>query len=209
MVPSERGNERLNSRPHFRYTLGNEQLRDGESPPWQPANQGGGLGRSVESQLDGLSRAVVETVRAPLLVLDDSLTIISANPAFFESYGLTPEEVLGEPFFEVAQGQWDDPEFRRLITALIPNRSEFREVQRPMGQLERSNRDLVEFAHAASRDLQEPLGVGVPIASIPTPPPPSWSWKMTLRCAGPCSRSWTEPASRWWKPEMVKLRSAC
>ena len=37
--------------------------------------------------------SIVETVREPLLVLDDHLRVVTANPAFYATFQVTPREV--------------------------------------------------------------------------------------------------------------------
>jgi len=43
------------------------------------------------------SNSIVETIRQPLVVLDDELRVISASRAFYETFGATKEEAVGRP----------------------------------------------------------------------------------------------------------------
>lgn len=76
-----------------------------------------------------LAQAVVEAVPTPLLVLDADLRVLFANPAFFSTYRLVAEDVLGRSLFDVAQGQWDGPEFRALLQDIVPQGTEIRDFE--------------------------------------------------------------------------------
>jgi two-component system CheB/CheR fusion protein len=44
------------------------------------------------------SESIINTIRQPLLVLDEELRIVSGNHAFFRCFALTPEQAVGRPF---------------------------------------------------------------------------------------------------------------
>jgi len=74
------------------------------------------------------AESVVDTVRESLLVLDGELRVRSANRAFHATFGLTPEETLGRPLFELREGDWDVPALRSYLENLGADdaREEFR-----------------------------------------------------------------------------------
>ena len=63
---------------------------------------------------------LVETVREGLLVLEPDLTIRFANRAFCDTFAVTPEGTIGRKLYELGDGQWDIPELRALIEAVLP-----------------------------------------------------------------------------------------
>ena len=82
------------------------------------------------------AESIVETVREPLLTLTEHLTVHGANRAYYTAFHTKPEETLGRPLAQLAQGQWDRPallaELRRVyadhvalenfeVTAEFPN----------------------------------------------------------------------------------------
>ena len=62
--------------------------------------------------------AIVETVRAPLIVLDPELRIETANRAYFETFRSSPEETLQRSVYEVGGGQFDIPRLREVLSQL-------------------------------------------------------------------------------------------
>jgi two-component system, chemotaxis family, CheB/CheR fusion protein len=62
---------------------------------------------------------IVDTVRAPLLVLDAGLRVRSANAAFYDEFRATPAETLNIPLDNLGVGQWDIPELSRLLGEVI------------------------------------------------------------------------------------------
>lgn len=71
------------------------------------------------------AEAVVETVREPLVVLDQKLHIKSANRAFFRTFKLSKDEVYGKFIYAVNGGEWNIPELRKLLENILPNSSFF------------------------------------------------------------------------------------
>ena len=55
------------------------------------------------------AESIVATVREPLVVLDASLRVRSANPSFFRAFQLRPEDVVDRPLFSLQAGRWDIP----------------------------------------------------------------------------------------------------
>ena len=62
-----------------------------------------------------LAHAIVDTVRDPLLVLDQHQNIIAASRSFYQTFQLNSCDVRGHLLYEIELGQWDIPELRRLL----------------------------------------------------------------------------------------------
>lgn len=61
------------------------------------------------------AEAIVNTVREPLVVLDQNLAIRNANRAFYDALELTQGAALGQSVYEVARGRFDSLKVRTLI----------------------------------------------------------------------------------------------
>jgi PAS domain S-box-containing protein len=72
---------------------------------------------------------IVDTVREPLLILDATLRVQSANRAFYQSFHVSPEETEGRLIYELGNGQWDIPDLRRLLEDIVPKSSVFNDFE--------------------------------------------------------------------------------
>jgi two-component system CheB/CheR fusion protein len=68
---------------------------------------------------------IVNTVREPLVVLNDTLHVISANRSFYETFHVSEPETLHNHIYDLGNRQWDIPELRRLLEEIIPMQNEF------------------------------------------------------------------------------------
>jgi two-component sensor histidine kinase len=66
------------------------------------------------------AQGIVDTISDPLLVLDASLVVQSASRSFFETFNVDRYETIGQPIYELGNGQWDIPALRRLLEEVIP-----------------------------------------------------------------------------------------
>jgi two-component system, chemotaxis family, CheB/CheR fusion protein len=62
---------------------------------------------------------IIETVREPLLVLDGNTCVRSANPAFYKTFQLTPEETENRLLCDLGNRQWDIPPLRTLLEEIL------------------------------------------------------------------------------------------
>ena len=56
-----------------------------------------------------LAHAIVDTVRDPLLVLDEHQKILAASRSFYRTFQITSHDIRGHLLFEIEHGQWDIP----------------------------------------------------------------------------------------------------
>jgi PAS domain S-box-containing protein len=151
------------------------------------------------------AECLINTVREPLIALDQDLRVVSASRSFYDFFNVKHEETVGQLIYDLGNKQWDIPKLRELLETILPQKTTFddyevehdfatigsrtmllnaRQIQRVLGKervillaiediterkqaetrlmgvmadLERSNKDLVQFAYVASHDLQEPL----------------------------------------------------
>jgi len=69
------------------------------------------------------AEAVVATVREPLLVLDASLRVRTANHAFFGLVQMESKDVVGHQIYEVGGRRWDIPKLRELLENILPKQT--------------------------------------------------------------------------------------
>src|SRR4249919_810235 len=72
---------------------------------------------------------IVDTVREPLLILDATLRVRSANRAFYQTFQLSAEETVDQLIYELGNGQWDIPDLRRLLEDIVPKSSVFNDFE--------------------------------------------------------------------------------
>jgi PAS domain-containing protein len=66
------------------------------------------------------AQGIVDTVPDPLLVLDFSLCVETANRAFHEAFKVSQDETIGKHLYELGNRQWDIPVLRHLLEDVIP-----------------------------------------------------------------------------------------
>jgi PAS domain S-box-containing protein len=67
-----------------------------------------------------LEEAIVDTVREPLLVLDEALRVVVASRSFYRAFNVTRQETEGRHLYELGSGQWNIPALRQLLQDIIP-----------------------------------------------------------------------------------------
>jgi PAS domain S-box-containing protein len=79
--------------------------------------------------IDMYAQNIVDTVREPLLTLDTTLRVQSANRAFYQTFKVSPEETDGRLIYELGNGQWDIPMLRTLLEDIVPKSSVFNDFE--------------------------------------------------------------------------------
>jgi two-component system CheB/CheR fusion protein len=80
------------------------------------------LNQQVQAARD-YAENIVETIREPLLVLDDALKVISANPAFYKTFKVSALEVIGKQIYQLGNNQWDIPTLRKVLEEILPEQN--------------------------------------------------------------------------------------
>src|SRR5436190_7813663 len=76
-------------------------------------------------EIQNYAQNIVDTVREPLLILDATLRVQSANRAFYQTFHVSPQETEGYLIYELGNGQWDIPDLRTLLEDIVPKSSVF------------------------------------------------------------------------------------
>lgn len=67
-------------------------------------------------------KTLVEVARESFMILDASLVVISANPIFYQTFQVEPEETEGKFIYELGNGQWNIPELKKLLEEILPQK---------------------------------------------------------------------------------------
>ncbi len=81
------------------------------------------------AEIESYAQDIVDTVREPLLMLDPSLRVRSANRAFYQTFQVSPEETEDHLIYELGNGQWNIPALRTLLEDIIPQRAVFNDYE--------------------------------------------------------------------------------
>jgi two-component system CheB/CheR fusion protein len=75
------------------------------------------------------AEGIIRTVREPLVVLNSDLRVVSANPAFYRTFQVTPQEVDGQLLYGLGNRQWDIPALRQLLEEILPKNTQVEDFQ--------------------------------------------------------------------------------
>ncbi|MBU0971637.1 MAG: sigma 54-interacting transcriptional regulator [Proteobacteria bacterium] len=72
---------------------------------------------------------ILGSVREPLVVLDVYLKVVDANPSFYKTFCVTPEETKGTLIYDLGNGQWNIPRLRELLEQALPENSVYNDFE--------------------------------------------------------------------------------
>ncbi|MFC7669801.1 PAS domain-containing protein [Hymenobacter humi] len=78
--------------------------------------------KTLEAKLQASSRMaeeVTETVREPLLVLDDQLRVLAVSHSFTKLFGVEPEQAKGQVLYDLDGGVWRQPALQQRLDTVL------------------------------------------------------------------------------------------
>jgi two-component system CheB/CheR fusion protein len=75
------------------------------------------------------AEAIVETVREPLVILNQNLKVMKANRTFYDTFQAAREQTEGRLIYDLGNGQWNIPKLRELLENILPSHSTFRDFE--------------------------------------------------------------------------------
>ena len=72
-----------------------------------------------------LAESIVDTVREPLVVLDNQLKVVSVNRSFCRDFGVAQENTVGRQIYDLGNRQWDIPKLRELLETILARDQSF------------------------------------------------------------------------------------
>ena len=75
------------------------------------------------------AESIVNTVREPLIVLDQDLKVISANRSFYRTFEVSPEEISGRNLTELKDRQWNISSLIMLLNKVISEGTSFEDIE--------------------------------------------------------------------------------
>jgi PAS domain S-box-containing protein len=71
------------------------------------------------------TKSIINTVRAPLIILYDDLTVALANRSFYQIFKVKPEDTEKQHIYDLGNRQWDIPKLRELLEDILPETTSF------------------------------------------------------------------------------------
>ncbi|MEB3360279.1 MAG: STAS domain-containing protein [Synechococcales bacterium] len=84
--------------------------------------------QAVEQSREYL-QSIIDTVREPLVILDNELRVISAGRSFYQLFQVTPENTIGQEIYSLGDRQWDIPALRELLENVLPGDMAFEDFE--------------------------------------------------------------------------------
>jgi PAS domain S-box-containing protein len=79
----------------------------------------------VEKEAHEYFESIINTVREPLIILDQDLRVVTASRSFYEFFKVKPEETMGKLLYNLGNKQWDVPRLRELLETILPEKATF------------------------------------------------------------------------------------
>lgn len=80
--------------------------------------------RTTKKSLE-YAESIIDTVREPLIALDQDLRVVSVSRSFYEVFKVFPEETVGKLIYDLGNKQWNIPKLRELLETILPQKTTF------------------------------------------------------------------------------------
>ena len=81
--------------------------------------------KKTADDVSEFAESIINTVREPLLALDQDLRVVTVSRSFYEVFKVKPEETVGQLIFDLGNKQWNIPRLRELLETILPQQATF------------------------------------------------------------------------------------
>jgi len=81
--------------------------------------------KKAADEVSEFAESIINTVREPLISLDQDLRVVSVSRSFYEVFKVNPEETVGQLIYDLGNKQWDIPRLRELLENILPKKATF------------------------------------------------------------------------------------
>jgi len=71
------------------------------------------------------AESIINTVREPLIILDQDLRIVTVSRSFYNVFKVKQEETIGQLIYDLGNRQWDIPKLRQLLENVLLKEASF------------------------------------------------------------------------------------
>jgi two-component system CheB/CheR fusion protein len=71
------------------------------------------------------AESIINTVREPLISLDQDLRVVSVSRSFYNVFKVKPEDTVGQLIYDLGNKQWNIPKLRELLETILPQKTTF------------------------------------------------------------------------------------
>ena len=83
------------------------------------------VNENIATRSQEYAESIIDTVREPLIALDQYLRVVSVSRSFYDVFKVKPEETIGQLIYDLGNKQWDIPKLRELLETILPQKSTF------------------------------------------------------------------------------------
>lgn len=81
--------------------------------------------KASEDEAREYAESIINTVREPLIALDQDLRVVTVSRSFYDVFKVNPEETVGQLIYDLGNKQWDIPKLRELLETILPQQTSF------------------------------------------------------------------------------------
>jgi two-component sensor histidine kinase len=97
--------------------------------------------------VNSLAMALVESSKAPLLLLDEDVVVIGASSSFCNAFNLDPSTIANHRLADLGAGEWDVPQLNSLLLATIAGAAEIEAYEMDLVREGKKTCRLILTAH--------------------------------------------------------------
>lgn len=78
-----------------------------------------------EEDLSEFAEDIINTVREPLIILDQDLRVVKASRSFYKFFKVNQEDTIGTLIYDLGNKQWNIPKLKELLETILPEKTTF------------------------------------------------------------------------------------
>lgn len=79
----------------------------------------------AENEAREYAESIIDTIREPLIALNQDLRVVTASRSFYEVFKAKPAETVGQLIYDLGNKQWNIPKLRELLETILPLKTSF------------------------------------------------------------------------------------
>jgi two-component system, cell cycle sensor histidine kinase PleC len=87
------------------------------------------FGKNTVTKSQEYSESIINTIREPLITLDQDLRVVTVSRSFYEVFKVNPKETVGQLIYDLGNKQWDIPKLRELLETILPQKTTFEDYE--------------------------------------------------------------------------------